>query len=387
MNKHFYKFLALPLAMLLTLAGCSDNKGNFHVDGTIEGAADKTLYLEALTLGSGIQVLDSAKLGADGSFHFAASDTTACPELYRLRIENQLINFSIDSTETVTFRAQWPDIAFNYSVEGSGPSDTIRLLSMQLAQLERDLRAMSDNRDFTLMERDSIIRRMVRDYKDDVKIQYIQGNYDRPYSYFAIFQSINGILLWDLENDQSDVRWASAIANAWNELWPGCLRTQNLYNIVVRGRRNTHPRTTGVQLDESKIHETGIIDMTFPDINGVDRRLSDLKGKVVMLDFTAYSGQTSQERIMEMRQLYQKYHQRGLEIYQVSVDESVHFWKTACHDLPWICVYCAEGLYSDILRIYNVQMLPCYFLIDRNNVLVSRSEFIDNIEKSIEELL
>lgn len=387
MKKTVSQYLFSAVVLLLALAGCQDETGKFHVEGTITGAKDKTIYLESHTLTEGIVTLDSAKLSDEGHYRFAYADTSSCPELYRLRIENQIVNFSVDSTETIRIDATWPQMAFNYTVEGSGSSDTIRILANRLAQLERNIQAMADNRDFTLEERDQNIRTMVRQYKDSVKIYFIQNHYESASSYFALFQSIGRSLLWDMDNDQSDVRWASAIANAWCTKWPGSLRAQNLLNIVMRGRRQTHPRTVDLKIDDDKIKESGIIDMGFPDINGVERRLSDLKGSVVLLDFTAYSGATSQERIIEMRDLYKKYHDRGLVIYQVSVDASIHYWKTACQDLPWICVYCADGLYSDMLTLYNVQQLPTFFLIDRDNNLVSRSEFIEDVEKAIESLL
>ena len=359
----------------------------FHVEGTISGASEKTIYLESLTLTEGIVALDSTKLDDEGHYSFAYADTTACPELYRLRIEGQIINFAIDSTETVKIDAKWPGMAFNYSVEGSGSSDTIRILSNRLAQLERNIMRMADNRDYTLEERDTNIRDMIRAYKDSVKIYFIQNHYESASSYFALFQSLRGGMLWDMDTDQSDVRWASAVANAWNMKWPNSLRAENLLNIVLRGRKQTHTQSIDIKLDEDKIHESGIIDMTYPDITGRERRLSDLKGQVVLLDFTAYSGETSQQRILEMRELYKKYHDRGLEIYQVSVDGNLHFWKTACQDLPWVCVYNAEGLYSDMLKLYNVQQLPSFFLIDRDNNLVSRGEFVKDINKAIEALL
>jgi len=387
MKRQAKKLIFASAALLLALTSCKDESGMFHVEGTIADAKDKTIYLESLTLTEGIVMLDSAKLDDDGEYRFAHTDTTTCPELYRLRIDNQIINFAIDSTETVRIDAQWPNIAFNYTVEGSGSSDTIRILSTRLIQLERNLQAMAENRDYTLEERDENIRQMVRAYKDSVKIYFIQNHYESASSYFALFQSLRGMMLWDMDTDQSDVRWASAVANAWNTKWPSSLRAQNLTNIVLRGRKQTHPQQLNLQLDESKIKQSGIIDMTYPDIKGQERRLSDLKGQVVMLDFTAYSGETSQQRILEMRELYQKYHNRGFEIYQVSVDGSIHFWKTACHDLPWVCVYNEEGLYSDMIKLYNVQALPTYFLIDRENNLVNRGEFIESIDKAIEALL
>ena len=380
-------FLGLTIIILSVLSACTEKAAQFHIEGHIAGAKDSTLYLEALTLNDGVQTIDSAKLGEDGAFCFAYSDTTSCPEFYRLRIAGQVINLSVDSTETIGVEAKWPDMAFNYRTTGSGNCDTIRILSLKLADLERRIVEMSENRSYTLDERDLNIMKMLKEYKDTVKIWYIQNNYEKASSYYALFQMVNGMGIFDVENDASDVTWVGAVANSWSEHYPGSLRTQNLINIAMRGRRNTHKRVVELNVDNDKVKETGIIDMEFPDITGKGRRLSDLKGNVVLLDFTAYRANGSQERTIRMRSLYEKYHGRGLEIYQVSLDPDIHYWKTVSKNLPWVCVFCEEGPSSDIITIYQVQQLGTYFLIDRDNNLVSRAENITYLEKEIEKLL
>ena len=107
----------------------------------------------------------------------------------------------------------------------------------------------------------------------------------------------------------------------------------------------------------------------------------------MLLDFTAFSMDGSTERTLLLRELYNKYHDRGLEIYQVSLDANEHLWKQRCEALPWVSVYCEEGLESDMLRLYNVGHLPCFFLIDRNCDLQARQEDIADLETTIEALL
>ena len=92
----------IPILLTLILAISCDNTPKFHVEGTVEGATDSMLYLEAQTL-EGIQPLDSVKLTASGSFTFAKQKKVENPEFYTLRISNRRINFSVDSTETITF--------------------------------------------------------------------------------------------------------------------------------------------------------------------------------------------------------------------------------------------------------------------------------------------
>ena len=359
----------------------------FCIEGNISGAADTMLYLEHLTLGEGAVAIDSIRLKEDGAFRFT-KNRVGNPEFYRLRIGGQGINLAIDSTETVRVKADMKDLSFGYAVEGSGACDTIRLLCLKLADMERRARRISADRNFTLQERDSMIERLVDKYKAEVKRDILHGNYGTAYSYYACFQTLGGRLIFDPMHDKSDLTWMRAVANAWNEQYPSSPRTENLCNIIEEcQRRQAKPRQIVLDIDSDKVRELGIIDMTFPDINGEERTLSDLRGQVVLLDFMAFTMEGSTERTLLLRELYGKYHDRGLEIYQVSLDPSQHLWKQRCEALPWVSVYCEEGLESDMLQLYNVSHLPSFFLIDRNCDLQARWENIPDLEQAIEALL
>lgn len=374
------------LVLAAVVASCQ-HRGQFCVEGRITDAADTVMYLEHLSLGDGVEVVDSVRLDAGGEFALRG-DTLSTPEFYRLRIGGQCVNLAFDSTETVTVEASLKDMSFGYQVKGSGTCDTIRILCLKLADLERAVRRVADNRDYTVEERDRMINDLIQQYKTEVKMDIIQNRYEATASYFACFQSLGGRLLFNPMADRSDLTWLRAVANAWNEKYPGSQRAQNLYNIVMEGmRRQAKPREIVIDPDHSKVRELGIIDMTFPDIRGTERTLSDLKGKVVLLDFTALSMEGTPERTLQLRELYDRYHSRGFEIYQVCVDPDRHLWTQRSEQLPWTCVYCEDGLDSDILTLYNVQSLPTYFLIDRNCDLKSRQENPNTLGASIEKLL
>ncbi len=375
------------LLILATLIASCQHRGQFCVNGHVTDAADTVMYLEHISLGNGIEVVDSVRLDESGAFELKG-DTASTPEFYRLRIGGQCVNLAIDSTETVTVEASLRNMSFGYRVQGSGTCDTIRILSQKLAQLERDIKRVADNRDYTIEERDKMIGDLVKDYKTEVKMDIIQNRYAATASYFACFQMLGGQLLFNPMTDRSDLTWVRAVANAWNERYPGSQRAENLYNIVMEAQRlQAKPHEIVIDPNHSKVRELGIIDMTFPDIRGTERTLSDLKGKVVLLDFTALGLDGAPERTLQLRELYDRYHSRGFEIYQVCVDPDRHFWTQRSEQLPWTCVYCEEGLGSDILTLYNVQQLPTYFLIDRNCDLKSRQEEVTSLKASIEKLL
>ena len=374
------------LFALVFLCGCKQEK-KFCIEGDISGADSLMLYLEHLTLGEGAVAIDSVRLKGDGAFRFEKTAATS-PEFYRLRIGGGGINLVVDSTETVRIKADMKDLSFGYEVEGSGTCDTIRLLCLKLADLERKARRIAADRNFTIQERDSLIDGLVEQYKTDVKRDIMHNHFDKSYSYYACFQTLGTSLVFDPMHNKSDLTWMHAIANAWNEKYPSSPRTQNLCNIVQECRRSqAKPQQIVLDIDGEKVRELGIIDMTFPDINGQERTLSDLRGHVVLLDFTAFTMDGSTERTLLLREIYDKYHDRGFEIYQVSLDPSQHLWKQRSEALPWVSVYCEEGLESDMLTLYNVTHLPSYFLIDRNCDLQARWEDIPDLEQAIEALL
>jgi len=374
------------LFALVFLCACKQEK-KFCIEGDISGADSLMLYLEHLTLGEGAVAIDSVRLKGDGTFRFEKTAATS-PEFYRLRIGGGGINLVVDSTETVRIKADMKDLSFGYEVEGSGTCDTIRLLCLKLADLERKARRIAADRNFTIQERDSLIDGLVEQYKNDVKRDIMHNHFDKSYSYYACFQTLGTSLVFDPMHNKSDLTWMHAIANAWNEKYPSSPRTQNLCNIVQECRRSqAKPQQIVLDIDGEKVRELGIIDMTFPDINGQERTLSDLRGNVVLLDFTAFTMDGSTERTLLLREIYDKYHDRGFEIYQVSLDPSQHLWKQRSEALPWVSVYCEEGLESDMLTLYNVTHLPSYFLIDRNCDLQARWEDIPDLEQAIEALL
>lgn len=380
------KKLLFILTIAILAACSSEKKGQFHVEGHIAGACDSTLYLEHFSLANGIELIDSTVLSDDETFAFAA-DTIANPEFYRLRIGEQSINLAFDSTETVRIEAEMSNMSFGYRVEGSGACDTIRLLSLKLAGLESAIQTISTNESLSFDQRDELIEDCVEEYKKEVKMQYISPNLASSASYYACFQVLGNAMIFNPTESKDDYRWMLAVANTWYERFPQAPRAQNFANILAQCRGYHKKQEIVLDSSNEKIRELGIIDMTMPDANGTTRTLSDLRGQVVLLDFTAYELPQSQERTLLIRELYDKYHSRGLQIYQVSLDHNRHYWQQRVKNVPWINVFCEEGQNSDMLRLYMVDRLPYYFLIDRNCDLQARMENIDDLEKAIEKLL
>ena len=373
----------------LFLASCTEKK--FHLSGNIDNANDSLLYFENMSLNGPVTV-DSVKLGKDGSFSFDEK-APENPEFYRLRIANQIINIAVDSTENITVKASYPTMSSQYDVKVSSECDKIKELALMQMNLQAQINALINNPNIPYQAEGDSIQRLLTAYKNTVKLQYIYKEPMRAYAYYALFQTIyvgnQTALIFDPRSRKEDVQVFAAVATSWDTYYPGSERGKNLHNIAIEGLKNVRiiQAERNQTIDANKVNTSGIIEVALPDNKGNIRKLTSLKGKVVLLDFHAFASKGSTARIMMLRELYNKYHAQGLEIYQVSLDPDKHFWKESVSALPWICVHDENGANSAFAAQYNVQTIPTFFLIDRQNVLQKRDAQISNLDATIKSML
>ena len=382
MKKNIYFLLAL---LMVGLVAC-DNTPKFKVQGEVKGAQDKMLYLD-LSGVTGVSVLDSVELGKDGSFSFSVNRPES-PEFYRLRMEGKVVNFAVDSTETITIRTHADKFDTDYTIEGSENNLKIKELVLLQADLQKEVNQLAQNRDIPAGIAQDRLMSLVDNYKNKVKREYIFAAPNTTYAYFALFQTMNGYMIFDPLTSKEDVKCFAAVATSMNNTYPHADRSRNLYNMVIKGMKNTRaPRQETVEIDPNIVKEADIIDIQLKDLKGNVRTLTELKGKVILIDFTVYNHTLSAAHNLALRELYNKYHSQGLEIYQISLDADEHFWKTSADNLPWVCVRDANGAYSQYVSLYNVTDLPSAYLVGRDNVLNSRVEDIKELDAKIKSLL
>ena len=372
----------------IIITSCGGKK--FHVDGNITEAADSILYFENMSLDGPVTV-DSVKLSADGSFSFS-DDAPSAPEFYRLRIADQIVNLCVDSTETIHVKAEYPHMSTNYVVEGSEQCATIKDLALKQINLQSFIIGIENNPAIGYDAAEDTIMKEIERYKDFIKRNYIYKQPMKASSYFALFQTIGNRLIFNPRESKEDIKAFAAVATSWDVYYPNSLRGENLHNIALEGMKNVRIIENKIAqsrrgIDPSKVNTANIIEIALRDNRGNMRRLTDMKGSVVLLDFHVFGAEGSTPRIMQLRDIYNKYHSRGLEIFQVSLDPDEHFWKTQTAALPWICVHDDDAMNSNLLVQYNVQRLPTFFLVDRNNVLFKRDSQIKDLDKTIQSLL
>lgn len=384
-----HSLLSAAVAAAL-LAVCSCEEERFHINGAITEAKDSVIYFEQMGL-DGVVRLDSATLGESGEFDFSGKRNPA-PEFYRLRIAGGIINVSIDSTETVSVKASYPTMSSAYEISGSDDCAKIKELALRQMQLQNSVSRIAADPALSAREAEDSIAKTIEAYKSAIKTEYIYKEPMRPYAYFALFQTIrigySSALIFNPRNSEEDVKAFAAVATSWDTFHPNAERGENLHNIAIEGMKNVRiiRNRQNATIDASKVNTSGVVEISLPDNKGAQRRLSSLAGHVVLLDFHLFSGEGSTKRIMTLRELYNKYHAQGLEIYQVSVDGDEHFWKLQTAALPWISVRAGDDA-ATVLADYNVQSVPTFFLLDKAANVYKRDVQIKDIDTEIKSLL
>lgn len=137
--------------------------------------------------------------------------------------------------------------------------------------------------------------------------------------------------------------------------------------------------------------ETGknALDFTQQSIEGKPIKLSSFRGKYVLLEFWASWCGPCRGENPNLRQQYQLYRNRGLEIIGVSLDHDKQAWKQAIgkDQLPWIHVSDLKGWKNEVSTSYGIMGVPANFLIDPNGKIVAQNLRGEALNKKLAEVL
>ena len=135
--------------------------------------------------------------------------------------------------------------------------------------------------------------------------------------------------------------------------------------------------------------------MHFPDItlknpDGNNISVSDLKGKIVLVDFWAsYCMMCTEDHCYYFKPIYNDYKDHGFEIYSISVDENVKNWRQAIEkdSLNWIHVSDLMGQDSPVFSKYAVEDLPTNYLLNEEGKIIARNVDASDLEETLNTLL
>ena len=368
-----------------TLLFCGCSRSDAKLEGRFVGFDNSTVYLHRV-MPSGERLSDSTSTDGDGYFSMRIKLPQGQTTIYSLTCGGELIPLLISPGEKIELYAMGsiPD----YTVAGSYESE-------RLQQLKRILSSAASSLDSVLTlyggADDAMRRSLGVEYTrlyykaKRQQITFIASEPGRLSSLYALYQRLPGDTY--LYNGNNDILYYRLVADSVGARYPGSPYLKALRKEIADAEAGIEAEA--LLMERLSAEKTGFPEITMADMYQKVHRLSDLQGKVILLDF--WSAAYPQNRLInaELRDIYMQYGSRGFEIYQISVDTDKALWVTSVQNqqLPWISVSDFRGENGLAVMTYNVHEFPSNFLIDRDGNIVGKNLYGDELEKRIKELI
>lgn len=340
-----YSIIALGAACAATLASCSGDN-HWQMTGQVHGAdADTRLVVETSQNGRwyGVDTVTT-----DGAGRFQVSlQAPSRPGVYRLNLDGKYVYFPVDSLDRLTFTSTVKDFDTDFDLGGTTEAEMMKTIDKRLI-------AATASGGAAKVVADSLLKRELG--------RKILANPSGIVAYYIVNKRIEGRPLFN-PTSSFDRRIIGAVANAYDENRPSDPRTAYLRKLYVSGRKASAATTI-------EAPEVPMFDIRLYDANGKEQSLAEAAkaNKVVVLNFTTYSAEGGPVLNSVLNKVYQQYHGRGVQIYQVSVADDERLWLDTARNLPWISVYQPEAGDATPLLNYNVNMLPSTFVIANGEI-------------------
>lgn len=344
--------IASSLLAIAVLSSCNDNKG-WTVEGTVTGAEGRKIALQGFN-NTYWYTIDSLPVDRSGSFSYRSATPSHYPEVYRLSLDGSDIYFPVDSVSRITIKADASAFSRNYSLSGT---ESARRFVKADSMIAAAIAAKGEKAAAT----DSLLKRNLT--------KLVINDNEMITAYYIINKRIAGRPLFDPASSR-DLAVIGAVAQNFATNNPDDPRTAMLRNLYLSAKAVSRPGL--VETQNIDVPESGLpSDIKSFDNKGVEHSLYETasKGNVVLLSFTAYDLDNSPAYNVILADLYKKYHDRGLEIFQVAFDADEAQWKQSAINLPWITVWNSPEDGSRAVINYNVNVLPLTYIIDRSGDL------------------
>lgn len=370
------KKISWLLCIALVVTSCK-NDDNVTIKGSYPDGSNEFVKLEMLNIFE-TQVIDSVKVSSSGKFK--ASFKLNSPELVLLKNATgeyiNLLAFPGDQIEL-----EIPQLSFTegYSVSGSEESqkikslvDIVEITKFQLDSLSIAYDALEDKDGPEAEILVSAYQKTIQKQKRN-NIRFVVENINSLSSIYALYQRIAPEVY--ILNDLKDLQYFKIVADSVRVKYPESTLTASLLRDVEQRLREYNSVLTMNEFSKENIIETGLINLTIQNTEGDEISLGSLKGKVVLLNFWASWDNNSREANRQLKRIYERYRNRGFEVYSVALENDRNTWRTAIEfeEYKWLNVSELTYPYSYAATAYNVTSLPTNYLIDKEGNIVAKN--------------
>ena len=381
MNMSRFSRTAAAVIAVVLAASCGRSA---RLDVDMTDAASSDVVVKLLDINR-FKVLDTVAVDASGSFSYKIDVPKGQPEfIYLFHGEKKIASLILQGGDKVHVVA---DTLGNYTVEGSEES-------LKLAQVEKDYAEASAkmnslarrieesaNQQYAAELRQKIGQEYVAYYRGRVK--YVMENI-RSLSVVPVFYQTFGTNL-PVFAQQTDAIHVRNAADTLSLVYPD--------SKYVKALRQEADKRFGYLELESRLasaEQIGYPEVELPDLQGLKRKLSDVDSKVTILHFwTATDVNQKMFNLDVLKPLYEDFHEKGLEVYQVSLDADKVLWAQVVKEQqhPWVSVCDSRGSASPYIGSYNIRTRPAMYVISNGELVDGAVVDEDSLRKLLSKLL
>ena len=376
----FSKIIAFAAAMT-ALVSCG---GNARIDGTVADAASSEVIVKLLN-SNRYEVLDTVRTDASGHFSYKVDVAEGQPEfIYVFYKDKKIASLLLEAGDKVSVAS---DTLGRYSVEGS--EESVKLSEVEKAYaaalkefeaIARKMETASGQAEYEQLAKD-MTKVYVAYYRDRVK--YVMEN-SQSLTVIPVFYQTLGENLPLFYQNTDAILFRNA-ADSLEAVYPDSKYVKAL-------RKDAELRFGYLELQERLLdaEEIGYPEIELPGLDGKMIKLSDMDSRVVIVCFwSAAQAQQNMFNIEFFKPLYEQYHKKGLDIYQVSLDVDKTLWATTVkgQNLPWTNVCDSRGAQSPYVSLYNLSAIPAAFIIADGELVDGKVVDEASLKKLLNDLL
>ena len=384
------KVILMLFCASVLISGCK--RGSFSISGTIDGAGDgEYLLLKEVKPGI-LEPVDSVVPGKDGRFSFRSE--TGWPAFFMLSMDDDdFLTMLIAPGEKIEVKAARNSMARPSSVTGSEGTSVILGFRKDQDEVVAGLKKLTDTYNDSI---DSPRRPLLMDSLDRRAADIVAGFRARALTllnenrssmipvYLLNQHVVPGLELFE---PAKNPELFYSVDSTLYALYPESDLVLDLHSFVAGLRKSV---SVGRQAGEPPVPGELLPDIVLPDPDGDTLSLSSLRGRVVLVDFWAAWCPPCREENPNLVRLYDMYHWKGFDIFQVSLDLRKEDWLEAIRNDRlgrWKHVSDLRYRDSEVVKQFGLTEIPASFLIDREGRVTAVNLRGDELQKKLEELL
>jgi thiol-disulfide isomerase/thioredoxin len=331
------------------------------------------------------------KIADDGTFAFKREIRSAAFYLIKTN-DNNFLTMLIEPGDNISLKAHKDSLNYPLAVSGSKGTElmveynkTLRKTIDKLTGLNKIYMENSNSPELpaVIESLDSLAQTYLSEINSYTK-SYIDKNISSLVSLVALYQQVapNVYVL----NPSSDMKYFVKVDSSLSILYPDYEPVTSLHKQVTELVANVK----GEQIsDPASGKDVLAPEISLPSPDGDTIKLSSTKGSVVLLDFWASWCAPCRMENPNLVKAYNTFHNKGFQIYQVSLDKTREAWIKGINDDKlgkWIHVSDIKYWNSVVVPLYKIEAIPANFLLDKDGRILATNLRGEQLQQKLAEL-